>query len=137
MDGVLQILAISFLPAAIAVERADAGHIEAAADLDVIAARKFLVLRIPKPPRNVEMHAAHAVGVVARQSVQRGNMRFQAIADAIGQVAADVAGAVRESVGISAADFELSSRRADSQAPQATTTLRQRICFSVRVVLSI
>jgi len=33
-------------------------------------------------------------------------------------------------------DFEFSSRRADSQALAATTTARQRICFSVRVALS-
>ena len=34
-------------------------------------------------------------------------------------------------------DFEFSSNRADSQALAATTTARQRICFSVLVVLSI
>ena len=33
-------------------------------------------------------------------------------------------------------DFEFSSSRADSQALAATTTARQRICFSVRVALS-
>ena len=37
-----------------------------AADLDMISARKFLVLLIPQPPRNVQMHPAHAVGIVAR-----------------------------------------------------------------------
>ena len=34
------------------------------------------------------------------------------------------------------ADFEFSSSRADSQALAATTTARQRTCFSVRVALS-
>src|SRR6185295_3829386 len=33
-------------------------------------------------------------------------------------------------------DFEFSSSRADSHALAATTTLRQRICLSVRVALS-
>src|SRR5271154_1844506 len=33
-------------------------------------------------------------------------------------------------------DFEFNSKRADSHALAATTTARQRICFSVRVALS-
>src|SRR5260370_547268 len=87
---------------ALAMERANAGHVETTADFDVIAARKILILGVPEPPRNVDVHAAHAVGIVAGKPVERGNVRAEGIADAIGEIAADHAGAVRESIGMAA-----------------------------------
>ena len=72
---VLQRLAVAFVPAAGAVKRADLRHAEAAADLDVIAAREIrLLLLVPQPPRNVHVHAAEAVGRRARHSFERRNV---------------------------------------------------------------
>src|SRR5258708_3239571 len=90
----------SFVPAALSSERSHAGHSKAAADFDVIAAREIFVLRIPKPPRNVDVHAAHAVGIVTRQAFQSWDVRAQRIADAIGEVAAHLSGVVPPSIGM-------------------------------------
>ena len=46
----------------------DLRHAEAAADLDVIAAREILVLIVVEPPRHIDVHAADAVRVVARHA---------------------------------------------------------------------
>ena len=79
-------------------ERADARHAVAAADLDVVAAREVqrLVL-VPQPPRHVEVRAV-AVGVVVRHARQRGHHRRHAEADGVHQIAADLAGRVREAL---------------------------------------
>src|SRR5579883_3429300 len=99
IDSVLEIFAVAFVLAAFGVERTHGGHMESAADLDVIAARKLLVSGIPEPPRDVEVHAAHAVRIVARQLIQGRNVRAQRIAHAISHIPAYLAGAVRETVG--------------------------------------
>src|SRR5439155_999506 len=62
-----------------------AGHAEAAAQLDVIAARKAQRL-VVTPPRHVQMHAADAIGVVPRHVLQRRDESTDAGAGGIGEV---------------------------------------------------
>src|SRR6266850_2908666 len=62
-SALLQLGAIAFLLATQSIEHADAGHVESAAELDVVAARK-IVLAVELPPRHVHVHSADAVVVV-------------------------------------------------------------------------
>src|SRR5262249_53301911 len=59
-DGVFQFLAVAFVARTLSAE-AELGHIESAANFDVIAARKILILVAVEPPRNIYVHAADPV----------------------------------------------------------------------------
>ena len=80
-----------------AAAEAVAGHAEAAAELDVVAAREAERL-VVAPPRDVEVHAADAVGVVARRVHQRRDEAADAEPGRVGQVLADHAARVGEAV---------------------------------------
>src|SRR6202011_2748783 len=100
MDEILEVFPIALMFSAFATKRAHTRHMETAADLHMVAARELLVLGIPQPPRNVDVHAAHAVRVVAGQFLERGDVRAQRVTDAIRQIPSDVAGAVSKAVGM-------------------------------------
>ena len=69
------ILAVAFVRAACAVERAHARHAVAAADLHVVTARETsLSFLSHPPPRNVHVHSAEAICVVTRHAFERGNI---------------------------------------------------------------
>src|SRR5262249_5185488 len=97
-DRVLERLAITFVLAAGAVEGADLRDAQSAADLDVIAARELLVLFVELPPGHVDVHAADAVGVVARQALERGDVPAQSVANGVSEIAADLSGRVRNAI---------------------------------------
>ena len=73
-DFVFERLPVAFLSLRDAVKVAEFRHVEAAADLDVIAARELLVLFVEFPPGNINVHAADAVAVVARHAFERRNI---------------------------------------------------------------
>src|SRR5205085_4409846 len=80
------------------VEAADLLHAESAAKHAVIAARELLRPLVPQPPGHVDMHTIDAVGVVARQSFERGDDSVDLESDRVGQVAADLSRAIRKTV---------------------------------------
>src|SRR5207302_8784263 len=96
VDEIFKILSVAFVLTALAAKRADARHMEAAANLDVVTPRELFVLGVPQPPRYVDMHAAHAVRVVTRQFLQGGDVCAECVADAIRQIPSDVPGSVCE-----------------------------------------
>ena len=98
-DFVLERLSVTFMSLRDAVIAADLRHAEAAADLDVIAAREILVLLVEFPPGHINVHAADAVAVVARHAFERRNVPREAVAHRVGEVAPDLSGTVGESVG--------------------------------------
>ncbi len=100
MDEILEILSVAFVLAALAPKRAHTGHMEAAADLYVVAAGEFLVLGVPQPPRDVDVHAAHAVRVVAGQFLEGGDVCAQRVTDAVRQIASDVPRSVSQPIGM-------------------------------------
>src|SRR5579862_4821589 len=89
---VFERVAVAFVPLAFAAKAAQARHAETATDFDVIATREILVFLVQLPPGHVDVHAADAVGIMARHIHQRRNMAAQAVADGIGKIAPDHAG---------------------------------------------
>src|SRR5439155_25679788 len=69
------------------------------AELDVIAARKVLLLLIEQPPGHVDVHPVDPIRVVARQSFERGNDAVDSVAHGVGEVASELSGGIREAVG--------------------------------------
>ena len=73
------------------VQLAHAGHMASSAKLDVIAARK-IVLVICSPPRHVHVHAADAVMIVRSHRGQLREISGDTGAHGIGQIPAEYAG---------------------------------------------
>ena len=67
----LQRRAVAFKLVAQVIVVANAGHAAAAAEFGVVSAEK-IVLAIVLPPRQVHVHAAHAVVIVRRHLFERG-----------------------------------------------------------------
>ena len=97
-NRVLQIGAITLLAMALAVKRADSRDEKSSPDFDVIAARKIFLFLVPQPPGHIDMHASHAIAVMAREAVESGDMCVETIAHAVGKIAAHGSGSVGESI---------------------------------------
>src|SRR5580692_891745 len=94
----LQRGAVTFLFVQEVIKLADAGHIAAAAKLDVIAARE-IILAVEFPPGNVHVHAADTVMIVRGHFFELRDDAPAIAANGIGEVFADSAGGIGEAVG--------------------------------------
>ena len=94
----LQRLAVAFVRAGTSRGTSPRRHAEAAAELNMVAAREILLLLLLlQPPRHVHVHAAEAVAVVFGIPSSAGTWPLR-LKPVVGQVAPDHAGRVREAV---------------------------------------
>ena len=96
-SATFQLHAVSFFVAAENVEHSHAGHVATAPQFNVVAARK-IILAIELPPRNVVVHAAHAIVIVRGHFFEYGNFAPAVAADGIRQIFADVASGVAKPI---------------------------------------
>jgi hypothetical protein len=114
------------------MEAADLRHMETAADLDVIAARKILLLIVEQPPGNVDVHPADTVRIVARKICHGGNVTRQAVTSRVRKVAPYHAGFVRNAVrksrrlGIQQQARRFAGARRDNRRPASNLLFRPR-----------
>ena len=97
---VLQLLAVAAAVELVdAAHEAVAGHVAAAPGLEVIAAGE-VELPTVEPPRHVDVHAARPVLVERRQAFELRYVALHAGAGGVGEVAADRAARVGQTVGM-------------------------------------
>src|SRR5207244_10452353 len=95
--ALLQLCAVTLFVVTESIKHAHAGHVRATPEFDVVSARE-IVLAVKFPPRYVHVHSADAVVIVRWNFLQRRDVAVAVTTDGVGEISADSAGGVSDTV---------------------------------------